>query len=185
MNASKPGNAATSASTSSSGPPNPNPSKHGPISEAAFLQQRAQTAREAIHATLDEIKTEFSQGLSPIELAKRHPWLTLLGSAVGGFAAAATLVPSKEQQALDRLRRVQEALHPSTKPAAGENGNKPHEKGSKISSVLITQLLGMLRPIVISLISGAMASRSKPPEDPTQNPPGFPAASGTDGPSPL
>jgi len=128
-------------------------------------------------ATLQEMKLELARGLSPLELARRHPWLALLGSAVGGFAAAATLVPSREQQALDRLRRMHEAMHPGPKAAAPENGKKPETKRSTIAGLLAQQLIGLIRPIVVSLLRAALTPRPNPSGQPAQSAPEPSAAS--------
>jgi hypothetical protein len=154
------------------------------LNETEFLDLQAKLAVEAMQATIQDIKVELAQGLSPVELAKRHPWLTLMGSAVGGFAAAATLVPSKEQQALDRLRRINEANHPNAKSVAAENGNKPDGKRTSLGELLSSQLFGLIRPIAVSLLSAAMSSRPKPPDQTAQSDgaPSSPADAGTSSP---
>lgn len=133
-------------------------------------------------ATLQDMKLELVRGLSPLELARRHPWLALLGSAVGGFAAAATLVPSREQQALDRLRRMHEAMHPQ-KAVAPENGSKPETKRSTVGALLAGQLIGLIRPIVASLLSAALAARPNPSGQSAQTAP-EPSAAGDAGANP-
>jgi hypothetical protein len=171
MNASKPNSAPKSAKTSPNAPAKPGPSKAAKVTEAEYLDAQAARAQAAMGATLHEMKNDVARGLSPLELARRYPLLTLLGSAIGGFAAAAALVPSKEQQALDRLRRMHEALHPEPKAAPTENGNKPQNKHGSFASLLVHELIGLIRPIIASLLSAAMTARPNRPEQSSQSPP--------------
>jgi hypothetical protein len=139
------------------------------LSEAEFLDRQARAAKAAMQATVEEIRVELAQGLSPIELAKRHPWLALVGSAAGGFAAAAAMVPSKEQQALNRLRRMHEAMHPEPKRCPSENGKNSHAKENTFGGTLLSHLLGIIRPIIVSLISATISSHVKHPDQPAQS----------------
>lgn len=123
-----------------------------------------------MRAKIGDIKSELKHGLSPMRWAHDHPWLAIIASAAGGFAVAATLVPSKEQQTLARLRRIQEALHPKAKPSDAENrSKKPDAKEGAIGLLLLRQLIGLIRPVIVSLLSSAITARAQPPEPAAPN----------------
>jgi hypothetical protein len=152
--------------------PSPAPRPAGRLTEAEFLDAQAEQAKAALRATLDEMKVDLRKGLSPLHWAQDHPWIALIGSSVGGFVAASTLVPSKEQQELARLRRIHEALHPTPKPAAQDKKSKAKEvEEGAIGGLLLRQLIGLIHPLLTSLLSAAMTARQAPPE------PGAPAPS--------
>ncbi len=149
------------------------PRSAGRLTEAEFLDAQAEQAKAALRATLNEMKLDLSRGLNPLHWAQDHPWMALIGSSVGGFVAATTLIPSKEQQELARLRRIHEALHPAPKPAAKDNHVKAEEvKEGAIGALLLRQLIGLIRPLITSLLSAAMTPRPTPPEPgaPTSSP---------------
>ncbi len=129
-------------------------------------------------ARISEIKTELRHGLSPLRWAHDHPWLALAASAAGGFATATALIPSKEQQELARLRRIQEALHPAPKPAPDHKDSKKSEaKEVAIGALLLRQIIGLIRPAIVSLLSAALTARPKPSEP---NPQAAPAIDPSD-----
>jgi len=118
-----------------------------------------------MRATLGEIAVDLRRGLSPIAWTKAHPWIAVTGAAVGGLATAMTLVPSKEQQELARLRRLHEALHPAPKPPAEEKGSRATEvKEGAIGALLLRQVIGLIRPVISAMLSAAISARPKPPE---------------------
>ncbi len=111
------------------------------------------------------MKVDLRRGLNPLRWAQDHPWIALIGSTVGGFVAATTLVPSKEQQELARLRRIHEALHPTPKPSPNDKQSKAEEvKEGALGALVLRQLIGLIRPLITSLLSAAMTSRPAPPE---------------------
>src|SRR5918998_1038116 len=106
----------TSATTSKSEPSSEKP-KPGPtadpakLSEAEYLTQQAENAKAAIAAAMKELTAKLGEGVNPIDWAKRYPWASVGASAVAGFVAASLLIPSKEQQALARLAKIERALN--------------------------------------------------------------------------
>lgn len=118
-----------------------------------------------MRARIAAIKTDLALGLSPMRWARKHPWLAIVASTAGGFAAAATLIPSKEQQTLARLRRMHEALHPVPEtPDKDKNSKKTEATEGAIGGLLLRQAIGLIRPVIVSLLSGVITGRTKPPE---------------------
>jgi hypothetical protein len=137
----------------------------GRLTEAQYLDAQAEQAKAGLRATLDEIKVDLQRGLSPRRWTKDHPWMAMIASAAGGFATAVVLVPSKEQQELARLRRIHEALHPLPKPSPAEKRSEATEvKEGALGALLLRQVIGLIRPVISSLLSAAMTARPKPPE---------------------
>jgi hypothetical protein len=108
----------------------------------------------------------LAKGLNPLQWTKDHPWLTLGAIAIGGFATTAAVVPSREEQELRRLRRLQEAMRPPA-PAAAEthpsNGNAAGKSTGGLWKVLLAELIGLVRPIIAAILSEAMGARSAVP----------------------
>src|SRR3954462_1853514 len=98
----------------------PGHAKH-PESEAAFLLRQAAEAKAAIAQTAKDMGANLGHAVDVRLWTKDHPWSMLAAAVVGGFAAAAALVPSEEQQALNKLRKIEEALHLHM---AGEKADK-------------------------------------------------------------
>ena len=70
-------------------------------------------------------------------LTRQYPWLTLGASTVAGFVATSLLVPSKEDQALKKLAKIERALNPAApaaaKPADGDGDSAQDYKKGKQS----------------------------------------------------
>jgi hypothetical protein len=108
----------------------------------------------------------------PRELAGKHPWASLLAGAAAGFAAAAVAVPSREQQALRKLAKIERALnlqqqkpeengHPPTHaPPAGEQAFKSGR--TSLTRAILSEVIGALKPAIVSLLTaGVTASAAK------------------------
>src|SRR4051812_4191998 len=93
--------AASSAKTSSKPPATT-------LTEAQYLIKQQADAKKAISRTIDGLKSDLVQAADPRAWMQVHPWATMAASAVAGFAATAAVVPSKEQQALKRLEKLEE-----------------------------------------------------------------------------
>lgn len=129
----------------------------------------------AIKRTFTQMKGELAEGVNPVEWAKEYPWITLGATAVAGFVATAMLVPSKEEQALRKLARIERALNPERhrrEPAKHEdtngNGKADHEEagGGGMMSMLARELIKTLRPALVSLITAGVAGKvAKPSEE--------------------
>lgn len=98
---------------------------------------------------------------------KSHPWITLTSAAVAGFAAAATVVPSKEQQARHKLHAMERAMHRAKAAEASSNGNG-HDGNEKrgFIAMILHELFQAIKPAVISLISTHFAPPTAAPEEP-------------------
>lgn len=117
----------------------------------------------------DEMKARLGQGADPRMWAKEYPWMTIGAAAVAGFLTAYTLVPSKEEQALKKLSKIERALnaapvHPT--PVNGD-GNKKQEGG--MLSTILHEALGVVRPALISLLTANLgnpgaAAGGQPPD---------------------
>src|SRR5687767_3043371 len=84
-------------------PPPPADAPAKSLSEAEFLQQQAANAKAAIGRALADFTGQLAHGVDPRLWAKEYPWYTVGAAAVGGFVAAALLIPSKQEQALRKL----------------------------------------------------------------------------------
>ncbi len=109
-----------------------------------------------------EMKAWLVQSVSPIQWTRQHPWIGLSAGAVAGFVAATMAVPSKEQQALRKLRRIEAALNPS-REARQENGksdrdhdSKDKKKGSLLGT-LLHELAGAAGPLLMSVLNSQNA----------------------------
>src|SRR4051794_5711562 len=105
MTSGRPSSAPSSERTSSAKPATP-------IGESQFLTDQANQASAAISGAISQIKQDLVKGNDPRYWAKERPWMTVAAAAVGGFVAATVAVPSKEEQALKRLAKLERALHP-------------------------------------------------------------------------
>jgi len=110
-----------------------------------------------------QTRSQLGQGVNPVAWARQFPWLTVGTAAVAGFTAAATLIPSKEQQALSRLAKIERALNPPPpKPAQGNGDAKTEHHG--ILGTILHEALAVLRPALVSLMAAGMAGSVAPPD---------------------
>ncbi len=123
--------------------------------ENDYLQQQADEAKAAIGNALREAKTALSQGMDPSEWTRKHPLIAVGSALAAGFAAAVVTISTKEQQELERLKEINQALHPEPAVSA-----KPG-----FWSGLIREAIQMIRPV---LTTALMASLKSPP--PSQKP---------------
>ena len=137
------------------------------LTEQQYLAQQAHNARLAMSRVWQQTRSQLGQGANPIEWARRFPWVTVGTAAVAGFTAAAMLIPSKEQEALRRLARIERALNPPpARPAHGNGDTKTEHHG--ILGTILHEALAVLRPALVSLMAAGMAG-SAPPDDRTQD----------------
>jgi hypothetical protein len=136
---------------------------HATLSESQFLAQQAHSARLVIGQTLKEIRAGLAHGANPAAWAGEHPWITISAAAIAGFLATAALVPSKEQQALNKLAKIERALNPPPPPANG----KPREEKRGLLGAILLEAVTVLRPAVSSLLAANIAppSPNPPPSD--------------------
>jgi len=170
----------TSATTSKNEPssekPKPEPTADpGDLTESEYLLQQAENAKAAIAAALKEVTAKLGEGANPIEWAKRYPWASVGASAVAGFVAASLLIPSKEQQALARLARIERALHPPppkkqreevSDSINGDSTAKEARASTGLLTLLAREAIGAVKPAIISLLTaGVTAKAAKPTQD--------------------
>lgn len=139
------------------------------LSEAEFLAQQAQAARLAIGQAWRDIKLRLGEGVDPRAWAQEHPWIAVSAAAVAGFVATATLVPSKEQQALSKLAAIERALQPPPPPANGDGKGK-NEKRSLLAGILL-EAVAALRPALSSLLAANFGQPTGPNVPPPSEPP--------------
>jgi hypothetical protein len=149
-------------------------------SESEFLVRQQREASEAISKTVARLKDDLGKSADPRLWTKEYPWATLAVAAVGGFMAASLAVPSKEQQALKRLARIEQALYPNGR----DNGTTPQEarKDKGILRGILSSAAKSLQPLIMSAITGAITGKvaqpdpedlkaaDNPPNSPTTNP---------------
>lgn len=158
----------------------PNDNRRQPLhpesSEADFLTLQQEHAKAAIGRAFSELKGALAGGVDPRPLMKNYPWATLGASAVAGFVAASMLIPSKEQQALNKLAAIEKALNPPRPRRAsdedgdmsvdGKAGATDYKSGrSGLLTAIMGEVIGAVKPALISLLtSGVTASAVKPSE---------------------
>jgi len=119
---------------------------------------------------LRDLKAKLAQGVDPKAWAQEHPWMAIGAAAVAGFAATAALVPSKEEQTLKKLASIERALNPAPDRAAS-NGNGDHDKGS-FAGTILKEVLGMVRPILASVVAANMGGAKHADNSPDSPPRG-------------
>jgi hypothetical protein len=162
------------ANTSNGKKPAPKPGDPAPTNdEAAFLAQQAADAKAAISAALSDIGTNLGQAVNVGALTRQHPWLTLGASTVAGFIASALLVPSKEDQALKKLAKIERALNPappvSGKPEESSNGDsaQDYKKGKQsFGRAIFGEVIKAVQPAILSMLTaGVTAKATKPSQE--------------------
>lgn len=163
-----------SGGTSATKPPAPDtpPEK---LSEAEYLAQQAETAKQALAHAWQQAKTRLGQGVAPSEWAKEYPWITVGAAAVAGFVATAALVPSKEQQALKKLAAIERALNPGPVREEDHSNGDGHKESHGILGTILHEALNIAKPVLLSMMSAGIggagatvAQQQQPVNDPQQ-----------------
>jgi len=171
------------------------------VGESAYLVRQQQLARQAMSRALGDLFSFGKQAADPGKVMASHPWVTLASSAAAGFAAAAVAVPSKEQQALRKLAKIEKALNLNPperhahngkaaaangaanagdgNDAAGKSGEQAYKSGrSSLMRAILGEMIGALKPAIVSLLTaGVTGAVAKPSPEEMQ------AAAGGQGPS--
>lgn len=144
----------------------------GKLSEAEFLRQEADRARQALMRTWGDAKAHLLHGADPRAWAGEHPWIALGGAAVAGFVAAAVLIPSKEEQALKKLAALERALSgvepgaPAAATVAPTNGDAAATKARHgWMSTLALELIKTIRPALVSALTAGIAAKTATDDD--------------------
>jgi hypothetical protein len=82
-------------------------------------------------------------------------------AAVAGFLAASAAIPSKEDQALKRLRKIEKAIRPDDH----RNGHSHDSDAPAGGKSLVGQALGLMlhaiQPIVMSALTAGLATKGQ------------------------
>jgi hypothetical protein len=134
------------------------------LSEADFLKQQAEDAKAALANTFAVMKADLAQGVNPVEWARQYPWISLGVAAAAGFVGTTLVVPSREEQALAKLAAIEKALNPP-KPAGTnhESHAKPEEKSHSLLMTIIREVMALVRPLLLSLLTAGLAGRQTDP----------------------
>jgi len=142
------------------------------LSEAEFLRQEADRARQALMRSWSDAKAHLLHGADPRAWTGEHPWMALGGAAVAGFAAAAVLVPSKEEQALKKLAALERALSgvepkaPAPATGASTNGDAAAIKAKHgWLTTLALELIKTIRPALVSALTAGIAAKTATDDD--------------------
>jgi hypothetical protein len=112
------------------------------------------------------MKANLAQGANPVEWAREYPWVSLGVAAAAGFIGTTLVVPSRQQQALAKLAAIETALNPP-KPAA--TNHEPHDKSPaadhSLGTIIIREVLAIIRPVILSLLTAGIAGRQSRPGD--------------------
>lgn len=146
-------------------PPPPPDVPPAELTEAEYLAQQSAAAKEAVSRVVGELRQRIAEGANPLEWCRAYPWATLGAAAVAAFAAAAMLIPSKEQQALRRLAAIERALNPDPPRRAAEpqDGVDHHARGGSFLGGLAKELIGAVKPAVVSLLSAHLGAKAAQP----------------------
>jgi len=139
------------------------------VGEAEYLRQEAERARQAIANAWADAKANLGRGVDPRAWTGEHPWVAMGSAAVAGFLAAWAVIPSKEEQALRKLARIEQALNAgaAAPAAAATNG---HSDGQPQSSGILgsigSEVMKMLRPALASALSAVISAKSVQADEP-------------------
>jgi len=122
---------------------------------------------------VDDLKRELAQGADPRAWMQVHPWATMGAAAVAGFVAASMLVPSEEEKALKRLKKIEEALTPHMRRNYDTTGNgdgvgkvQSGSAGGGFLAGLAGQVLRAVQPVLMSAITAGVTAKTVEKEDP-------------------
>ncbi|HZZ41574.1 MAG TPA: hypothetical protein VFE58_01430 [Tepidisphaeraceae bacterium] len=124
--------------------------------EQQFLADQVKEASAAIGAAFTAMTNDLNKGLDPRTVTKQHPWIAVGTAVVAGFVAANAMVPSKEEQAMKKLARVERALHPQAysdyAAGAGREPARAQEQPSMMKKVL-SEVVAALKPALSSMLT--------------------------------
>jgi hypothetical protein len=133
------------------------------VGQTEFLHQQAEQAQLAIGQALANARAALAEGMDPREWTKKYPIVAVGSALVAGFAAAVMTIPSKEQQEITRLQRIQEALHPE--PKEKSNGNGQPKPAEPMWMKLLHEAVQLIRPVLGSLLFAGIKSQAAPAPD--------------------
>lgn len=151
--------------------------KTTPPGEADYIARQAAEASAAISNTLRAITGDLKQTVDVRLWTKEHPWMSVGAAAAAGFVAACMVVPTKEDQALRRLAKIEKALNPSHPPVGSSSdgaANQQEYKSGRQSfwTSIAKEIIGAVKPVLLStLTAGVTAQASQPQPQPPNEPP--------------
>lgn len=132
-------------------------------SESQFLAAQSRQAKAAISRMTRQMGQSLLDGVDPRTWARAHPWATLSTVAGAGLAAAWLLVPSREQQTLRKLERIERALHPAERQAAPGNAASSQDAAQRTSHSRLGRWTGRVfsavRPALWSALSAGISAK--------------------------
>jgi hypothetical protein len=164
MNSSKNSSATPSATPVATAPP----PRAASSSEADYLHEQAANAKAAFKQTLSEVFAGLGTGVSPAKWTEEHPWLMLASATAVGFTTACVSIPSKEQAALKRLKKLEEMLKEPPPERHHETNGKKVEKKT-LTQVLLAELIRAASGIVGSMLRASAGSPTAVGADPSGN----------------
>jgi hypothetical protein len=158
MNSDKKNNDAISAGPS----PTAQLPKDKSQSEAMFLKEQAANAKAALKQALGDFGKGLGHGVDPRAWTQQYPWMSLGAAAIAGFVAASAVIPSKEDQALKRLARIEKALHPEQHEPKHDrvesDGKKVQKKG--FLAAITGDLIKAVGPALASALTAGMTAQA-------------------------
>ena len=136
------------------------------------MTRQAADAKAAIARAKSDIAQDLARTADPRAWLAVAPWTTLAGAAVAGFLAAAVAIPSKQEQALRRLRKLEKALEAEEdrreeyhhRRRQDEGKSEAAAKGSTLGA-MIGALAGAVQPVLMNIVSSALSGKAaQPPE---------------------
>jgi hypothetical protein len=146
------------------------------VSETEFLARQADAAKAAISTVTDEITRDVARTVDPRGWVQAAPWTTLAAAVLVGFAGTALVVPSKEEQTLRRLRKIEKALR--TREARSHRRDGTHATNGEgdfddaedsadrdrshpsFLGTLAGHAFSLLKPMITTAITAALSSKA-------------------------
>lgn len=138
-------------------------SKKVAATEAEYLQNQVNEASAAISGAFAAFKADLMKGADPRAWAHQYPWVAVGAAAVAGFAAASAMVPSKEEQAIKKLERIERALRPEPAPAGphpGHAAGQPGRESKSLAGRLFSEVFSALKPALSSALAAYAAGNA-------------------------
>jgi hypothetical protein len=148
-----------------------NSEKPSDATEAGYLADQVSEASAAIGQAFAALKADLAKGVDPTTLARQYPWATVGAAAVAGFLAASAVVPSKEEQALKKLERIERALRPypftPDQPVNPAAAGAAANQNKSITGRIFSEVFSALKPALSSALAAYAAAPA--PEDKNEN----------------
>jgi ElaB/YqjD/DUF883 family membrane-anchored ribosome-binding protein len=141
---------------------------NGTQSESQFLADQAKQAKAALSEVLSDLTHGVLHTADPRQLTHDHPWSAVGAAAVAGFAAAWLLVPSKEDQAIKKLAKIERALFPREEKKDHDHekdSSRDEKKSHSFFSGLASEVFKTLRPALLSAMSAGITAKASQPDD--------------------